>query len=137
MAPAMGPPMRTPNDKTEKARPVRVPISGKALIWATQEGKSDRKAPERKPKMPVKAIIPPEVVTGIQIAKPMIEASKATRIMTLKRPILSASIPGKMRPKMLIFRSHYLSEGRHKKNIGLGRQGKHITNLTALMIASR
>ena len=64
-------------------------------------GHREMNAPDEKPNIIMNTRTPAAFFTGDQIARQMMAERKAMTIMTLKRPNLSAAIPGMMRPKML------------------------------------
>jgi hypothetical protein len=70
-------------------------------IWATSDGSMDTKAPDEKPYRTQKTIMGAFEAEGSQSPSTIMVEKAVVMIMTLKRPILSATIPGRMRPKIL------------------------------------
>lgn len=102
MAPAMGLPVSPPKLMTAMAVPVRVPIWRMSLICAMSGVMRLTKPPDAKPKRAVNTTMAAEEwEAGIQRASVTTVESVVIRMMTLKRPSLSAAMPGRMRPKML------------------------------------
>ncbi len=97
----MGLPVRAPRATNRKNVPLLVPISRIGEIWAIREGPRETKAPELKPYRMQKMMMGALAADGSHRAKTIMDENAVVMIMTLKRPTLSATIPGKILPKIL------------------------------------
>src|SRR3569833_2558900 len=64
-------------------------------------GARPMKPPELKPKRTAKAMMAPVVLPGIHSASEMTAERPVMKIMTLKRPMRSPTMPGRIRPRTL------------------------------------
>jgi hypothetical protein len=100
-APPIGDPDSAPNAWRNDAVPVRVPISRISEICAMTEGTSGMNPPDAKPKRTPYAMIAAELLAGIHKAIVNAPDRKATMMIALKRPSLSAANPETTRPTIL------------------------------------
>jgi hypothetical protein len=101
-APPIGEPVKAATEITAKRLPFLTPISRMSEIWAMRDGARETKAPEEKPKRAAKMMIGTLPLEGSQRASTMTALKVLTTIMVLKRPKRSATMPGRMRPNMLV-----------------------------------
>ena len=100
--PPIGDPVKAANAESEKAVPVRTPISCMGEIWAARTGVRPIPAPDPIPKSAANNIIGALPVAGSHRARIRIVVKALITIMVLKRPALSAIALGTVRPIMLV-----------------------------------
>jgi hypothetical protein len=101
-APPIGLPVKPPTETNKKNVPFRTPISLMGDIWAINDGPRETKAPDENPYNTQNTIIGALPFAGSQRARTMMAEKVVVIIMTLNRPIRSAIIPGRIRPKILL-----------------------------------
>lgn len=101
-APPIGLPVKPPTDTKKKNVPFRTPISLIGEIWAIKDGPNDTKAPDENPYNTQNTIMGALPREGSHRARTMMAEKAVVIIMTLNRPIRSAIMPGKIRPKILL-----------------------------------
>jgi len=99
--PPIGEPVNAAIDPIAKMVPVRTPISLIGEICAQSAGVRPIPAPEPIPKRAAKTMIGAFPVAGSHNARMRMVVKPLMRIMTLKRPTLSAATLGAVRPIML------------------------------------
>lgn len=100
-APPIGLPVKPPIDTNRKNVPFRTPISRIGEICAIKEGPSETKAPDENPYKIENTMMGALDFEGSHSASTMMEEKAVVMIMTLNRPIRSATMPGRIRPNIL------------------------------------
>src|SRR3569833_582098 len=86
-------------------------------------GARPMKPPEQKPKRTAKAMMTPVVLPGIHSASEMTAERPVMKIMTLKRPMRSPTMPGRIRPRTLRERNRTHLSASEGPEWGWGRGG--------------
>ena len=95
----MGLPVRPAKATQPNSVPVRTPMSRMGEICATSDGFIDTKAPDEKPYSTQNTMMGALAADGSHSASTITAEKAVVRIITLKRPILSASMPGRDAPE--------------------------------------